>query len=280
MLRGRLRRVVPRDNEAINESVDRGSRPLQLPRHLRRGPAADAARQAPTASGSTRHGRTALAAAVGMLLGSDRRAAARALGTLVIAERDARRGCICSSASRAISAATTSTIDCAQRDFRDQAADPRAPLLGCSIADLDTRQGHSRRRLELAHGSADRRAPRPQGRAQRRERRVREPGGLRVPLQARCLRRRPRPTRSSANLAAVLARGGERRGHGRAARTSRAPSKASRSRTHIAPRRKRSRASRRSMLLGQIAQRHPQYADLRALAAGARRHRRARRSAT
>ena len=28
-----------------------------------------------------------------------------------------------------------------QRDFRDQASDPAAPLLGCSIADIDTRQG-------------------------------------------------------------------------------------------------------------------------------------------
>ena len=28
-----------------------------------------------------------------------------------------------------------------QRDFRDQTHDPKAPLLGCSIADLDTRQG-------------------------------------------------------------------------------------------------------------------------------------------
>src|SRR6185503_20242350 len=28
-----------------------------------------------------------------------------------------------------------------QRDFRDQSGDPRVPLLGCSIAELDTRQG-------------------------------------------------------------------------------------------------------------------------------------------
>ena len=120
------------------------------------------------------------------------------------------------------------------------------PMLGCSIAELDTRAGRARRRLEPAQGSADRRASRSQGGAQGRERRVREPRAVRVPLQAA-----PRTSTAAldafaANLAAVLAARGERSGKRRAGAPARVPSRLRSRRMRIARRRKRWRASRRS----------------------------------
>ncbi|HJR68687.1 MAG TPA: NADH-quinone oxidoreductase subunit NuoG, partial [Gammaproteobacteria bacterium] len=139
VLRGKLRRVVPRDNEAINESwlSDRdrfschalysGDR-LLTPR--------------------VKHGlnwvevgwQDALGAAVAALKKATEEGGASGLGSLVSPSATLEELYLLQRITRHLG---SDNIDhrLRQRDFRDQAGDPRALLLGCSIADLDTRQG-------------------------------------------------------------------------------------------------------------------------------------------
>ncbi len=180
VLRGKLRRIVPRDNEAINEAwiADRdrfgcygvySNDRLQTPRIKRDGEWTEVSWQ------------DALVATVAALKTATKSGGDQ-LGTLVSPSATLEEHYLLARITRHLG---SNNIDhrLRQRDFRDQASDPVAPLLGCSIADIDTRRGHSRRRLEPAYGGADRRAPRTQGRAQGRERRVREPGRIRISLQ-------------------------------------------------------------------------------------------------
>jgi NADH-quinone oxidoreductase subunit G len=135
VLRGRLRRVVPRDNDAINETwiSDRdrfschgiyGDDRLQKPRVKKDGVWADVSWQ------------EAMAAAV-ELLGGNR---GDALGTLASPSSTLEELYLLNRLTRHLG---SDNIDhrLRQRDFRDQAADPAAPWLGLAIADLDAQQG-------------------------------------------------------------------------------------------------------------------------------------------
>jgi NADH-quinone oxidoreductase subunit G len=242
VLRGRLRRVVPRDNEAINESwlsdrdrfschaIYRDDR-LLTPRVKHDGKWVDATWQ------------DALTAAVGKLRQATAGGGASGLGTLVSPSATLEEAYLLQRITRHLG---SDNIDyrLRQRDFRDQASDARAPLLGCSLAELDTRQG------VLVVGSNLR---------------------MEVPIVAHRVRKAARkgasvaflntevyeyyfkpaayvtaaPEALAANLAAVLAAASSAAGTA-IPRTLLERLKASASPIRIAPRRKRSRASPRS----------------------------------
>ena len=264
VLRGRLRRVVPRDNEAINESwlADRdrfschaiyGDDRLTTPRVKREGKWADASWQ------------DALTAAVGMLKQATAGGGASGLGTLVSPSSTLEEAYLLQRITRYLG---SDNVDyrLRQRDLRDQANDARAPLLGCSIAELDTRQGI------LVVGSNLR---------------------MEVPIVAHRVRKAARkgasvaflnpavyeyyfkpaayvtaaPDALAANLAAVLAAAASAAGTAVPAQLARAVEGVAVTDAHRAA--AQALAGKPALvLLGQVAQRHPQYADLRALAAG------------
>ena len=264
VLRGRLRRVVPRDNEAINESwlSDRdrfschaiyGEDRLLTPRVKRDGQWVDATWQ------------DALNAAVGMLREATVGGGASGLGTLVSPSATLEEAYLLQRITRYLG---SDNIDyrLRQSDFRDQANDARAPLLGCSLAELDTRQGM------LIVGSNLR---------------------MEVPIVAHRVRKAARkgasvaflnpaayeyyfkpaayltaaPEAMAANLAAVLAAAASAGGTAVPAHLARAVEGVAVTDEHRAAAQALARKPG-LVLLGQIAQRHPQYADLRSLAAG------------
>jgi NADH-quinone oxidoreductase subunit G len=264
VLRGRLRRIVPRENEAINEawlsdrdrfscfgvySADR----LQRPRVKHDGNWVETTWQ------------DALSAAVAALKKATSVGGASGLGTLVSPSATLEEAYLLQRITRHLG---SDNIDyrLRQRDFRDQANDAKAPLLGCSIADLDTRQGI------LVIGSNLR---------------------MEVPIVAHRVRKAARkgaavafvnpavyeyhfqpaayvtaaPDALVASLAAVLAAAASAAGtavppHLARAVEGVAVSDAQRAAAQALVRKPS------LVLLGQIAQRHPQYAELRALAAG------------
>jgi NADH-quinone oxidoreductase subunit G len=264
VLRGRLRRVVPRDNEAINESwlSDRdrfgcfgiySAERLQRPRVKHDGNWVEVGWQ------------DALSAAVGALKKATNGGGASGLGTLVSPSATLEEAYLLQRITRHLG---SDNIDyrLRQRDFRDQANDPKAPLLGCSIADIDTRQGI------LVVGSNLR---------------------MEVPIVAHRVRKAARkgasvaflnpaeyeyhfkpaayvtaaPEALVANLAGVLAAAAGAAGaavpaHLASAVDGVAVTDAQRAAAQALTRKPA------LVLLGQIAQRHPQYAELRALAAG------------
>jgi NADH-quinone oxidoreductase subunit G len=264
VLRGRLRRVVPRDNETINETwisdrdrfschaLYREDR-LVKPRVKRDGQWLDATWQ------------DALTAAVGLLRDATAGGGASGLGTLLSPSATLEEAYLLQRITRYLG---SDNIDyrLRQRDLRDQASDARAPLLGCSLADLDTRQGI------LVVGSNLR---------------------MEVPIVAHRVRKAARngasvaflnpavyeyyfkpaayvtaaPDALAANLAAVLAAAASAAGTPVPAHLSRAVEGANVTDAHRAAAQALTRKPA-LVLLGQIAQRHPQYADLRALAAG------------
>jgi NADH-quinone oxidoreductase subunit G len=264
VLRGRLRRVVPRDNEAINESwlSDRdrfschavyGDDRLVTPRVKHDGKWVDATWQ------------DALAAAVGALRLATEGGGASGLGTLVSPSATLEEAYLLQRITRHLG---SDNIDyrLRQSDFRDQANDARAPLLGCTLAELDTRQGI------LVVGSNLR---------------------MEVPIVAHRVRKAARkgasvaflnpavyeyyfkpaayvtaaPAALAANLAAVLAAAASAAGTNVPAHLARAVEGVAVTDSHRAAAQALTRKPA-LVLLGQIAQRHPQYADLRALAAG------------
>ena len=264
VLRGRLRRVVPRENEEINESwlSDRdrfschaiyGEDRLLTPRVKRDGTWVDASWQ------------DALAAAVDALKLATEGGGASGLGTLVSPSATLEEAYLLQRITRHLG---SDNIDyrLRQRDFRDQASDARAPLLGCTLADLDTRQGI------LVVGSNLR---------------------MEVPIVAHRVRKAARkganvafvntaeyeyhfkpaayvtaaPEALAANLAAVLAAAAKAAGTAVPAHLARAVEGVTVTDAHRAA--AKALAGKPALvLLGQIAQRHPTYADLRALAAG------------
>src|SRR5687768_4052629 len=136
VLRGRVRRVVPRENEAINESwlSDRdrfschgmySADRLLKPRVKRDGQWVEVAWE------------DALAAAVAALRKATDGGGASGLGTLVSPSATLEEAYLLQRITRFLG---SDNIDyrLRQRDFRDQANDPKVPLLGCSIAELDT----------------------------------------------------------------------------------------------------------------------------------------------
>jgi NADH-quinone oxidoreductase subunit G len=138
VLRGKLRRVVPRDNDAINESWisdrDRFSchgiytdDRLLAPRLKKNGEWIEVPWQ------------EALEAAAGMLVDAAQ-GSGDAVGTLVSPSATLEEMYLLSRITRHLGSDNIDTR-LRRRDFRDQAADPLLPTLGCSIADLDTRAG-------------------------------------------------------------------------------------------------------------------------------------------
>jgi len=136
VLRGKLRRVVPRDNDAINETWisdrDRFSchalytdDRLLLPRVKKDGQWADASWQEAleTAAETLAEAAGADGDSIGVLASPS-----ATLEELYLLNRIARH-------------LGTGNIDTRlrRRDFRDQAADPAVPTLGCGIADLESR---------------------------------------------------------------------------------------------------------------------------------------------
>jgi NADH-quinone oxidoreductase subunit G len=262
VLRGKLRRIVPRDNEAINEAwiADRdrfscygvySNDRLQKPRIKRDGQWLEVSWQ------------DALVATVAALKNATKSGGDQ-LGTLVSPSATIEEQYLLARITRHLG---SNNIDhrLRQRDFRDQASDPAAPLLGCSIADIDTRQGI------LVVGSNLR---------------------MEVPIVAHRVRKAARKGASVAfvnpaeyeyhfktaayvtagdalvaNLGAVLAAAATAAGTPLPQHLARATSG-----VHVTDaQRAAAAASARKpglVLLGQIAQRHPQYADLRALAGG------------
>jgi NADH-quinone oxidoreductase subunit G len=264
VLRGRLRRVVPRDNEAINESwlSDRdrfschaiyGDDRLLTPRVKHDGKWVDASWH------------DALTAVVAALKEATAGGGASGLGTLVSPSATLEEAYLLQRITRHLG---SDNIDyrLRQRDFRDQASDARAPLLGCSVAELDTRQGM------LVVGSNLR---------------------MEVPIVAHRIRKAARkgasvaflnpavygyyfkpaayvtaaPDALAANLAAVLAAAASAAGAPVPAHLARAVEGVQVTDAHRASAQALTRKPA-LVLLGQIAQRHPQYAELRALAAG------------
>ncbi len=264
VLRGRLRRIVPRENEAINEAwlSDRdrfscfglyGADRLQRPRVKRDGNWVETTWQ------------DALSAAVATLKDATGVGGASGLGTLVSPSATVEEAYLLQRITRHLG---SDNIDyrLRQRDFRDQSNDAKAPLLGCSIAELDTRQGI------LVIGSNLR---------------------MEVPIVAHRVRKAARkgaavafvnpavyeyhfkpaayvsaePEALAANLAAVLAAAASAAGAAVPAHLARTVEGAAVTDSHRAAAQALARKPA-LVLLGQIAQRHPQYAELRALAAG------------
>jgi NADH-quinone oxidoreductase subunit G len=264
VLRGRLRRVVPRDNEAINESwlSDRdrfgcfgiySTERLLRPRVKHDGNWVEVGWQ------------DALSAAVGALKKATNGGGASGLGTLVSPSATLEEAYLLQRITRHLG---SDNIDyrLRQRDFRDQANDARAPLLGCSIAEIDTRQGI------LVVGSNLR---------------------MEVPIVAHRVRKAARsgasvaflnpaeyeyhfkpaayvtaaPDALVANLAGVLAAAAAAAGVAVPAHLARAVEGVAITDAQRAAAQAPTRQPA-LVLLGQIAQRHPQYAELRALAAG------------
>ena len=264
VLRGKLRRVVPRDNESINEAwiADRdrfschaiysGDRLLQ-PRVKNGNDWVEATWQ------------DALSAAVGALRKATEVGGASGLGTLVSPSATLEEAYLLQRITRHLG---SDNIDyrLRQRDFRDQTHDPRAPLLGCSIAELDTRQGvfviGSNLRMEVpivAH----------------RVRKAAGKGASVAFLNSAVYEYYFKPAAYVtaapdafvANLAAVLAAAASAAGATIPAHLARAVEGVSVTEAHRAAAQALTR-SPALVLLGHIAQRHPQYAEIRALAAG------------
>jgi NADH-quinone oxidoreductase subunit G len=264
VLRGKLRRVVPRENEAINESWisdrDRFSchaiyndDRLKAPRRKVDGQWSEVSWQ------------DALSAVAAMLRKATDVGGASGLGTLVSPSATLEEAYLLQRITRHLG---SDNIDyrLRQRDFRDQGSDPKAPLLGCSIADLDSRQGI------LVVGSNLR---------------------MEVPIIAHRIRKAARkgasvafvnpavyeyhfnaaayvaaaPDALVASLAGVVAAAASAAGAAVPANLARAVEGVAVTDDHRAAAQALARQPG-LVLLGHIAQRHPQYADLRALAAG------------
>jgi NADH-quinone oxidoreductase subunit G len=264
VLRGRLRRVVPRDNEAINESwlSDRdrfgcfgiySAERLQRPRIKHEGNWVEVGWQ------------DALSAAVGALKKATNGGGASGLGTLVSPSATLEEAYLLQRITRHLG---SDNIDyrLRQRDFRDQGSDAKAPLLGCSIADLDTRQGilvvGSNLRMEVpivAHRVR---------KAARKGASVAflNPAAYEYHFEAAAYIAAA-PEALVANLAGILAAAAGAAGVPVPAHLARAVDGV----VVTDAQRAAAQALTRKpalVLLGQIAQRHPQYAELRALAAG------------
>jgi NADH-quinone oxidoreductase subunit G len=139
VLRGSVRRVVPRDNEEINETwiSDRD-------RFSCHGVYVEDRLLAPRIKGDDGQWRdatwqVALEAAADTLRGATR-GGGDALGTLVSPNATLEELYLLRRITEHLGSANIDSR-LRRRDFRDQQADPAAPWLGCNIADLETRQG-------------------------------------------------------------------------------------------------------------------------------------------
>ena len=161
VLRGRLMRVVPRENEAVNETwiADRD-------RYSCEGLYSQDRAQKPMVreDGTWREvdWETALEAAARGLQKIVRESGAGQLGFLVSPSATLEEAYLAGRIARGLG---SGNVDYRLRriDFRDQAGDPPAPLLGCGIADLEQAAAVLVVGSDLRKRSADHRAPHPQG---------------------------------------------------------------------------------------------------------------------
>jgi NADH-quinone oxidoreductase subunit G len=259
VLRGRLMRVVPRENDAINEtwiadrdrfsyegvySPDRLERPL-----VRRG-GEWAESDWESALAQVAQGLRARAADCGFLVSS-----CATLEELYLAGRIAR-------------GLGTHHIDhrLRQRDFRDQAADPPFPALGMRIADVDALQAllvigaNLRREVPILAHRVRKAAQRGARVAMLNPARF----AYQFPLSA-YLTSSPRALLG--DLAAIVAVAAEATGKPVPANLAAAVGAARANEEHRAVARALLTGERRAVWLGALAARHPQFADLRVLAA-------------
>jgi NADH-quinone oxidoreductase subunit G len=267
VLRGRLMRVVPRENEAINEiwiadrdrfsyegvySEERLERPM-----IRKGGAGDGAdgeqwvqTDWETALAKAAEGLRAHRADLGVLASPS-----ATLEELYLAGRIARD-------------LGSGNIDSRlrQRDFRDQAADPLYPNLGLRIADIDSLQG-----LLIVGANLRREAPILAHRVRKAARRGAKVALLNpavfnyyFPVAANV---ESAPAAQVADLAAILRVAAEAAGASVPPHLSQVVSGAQVGDQHRAAAAALASGERRAVWLGALALRHPRFADLRALAA-------------
>ncbi|MGH8287851.1 MAG: NADH-quinone oxidoreductase subunit NuoG [Steroidobacteraceae bacterium] len=276
VLRGRLMRVVPRENEAINEtwiadrdrfsyegiySHDRLERPM-----IRKGGAPGGEwveTDWETALATATEGVSRCANAGGD--GSQGRSRAPDLGVLASASATLEELYLAGRIARGLG---SGNIDSRlrQRDFRDQSADPLYPSLGLRIADIDSLQGllivgcNLRRELPiLAH--------RVRKAAQRGAKvALVNPAAFRYhfPLAAYL---ESAPARQIADLAAILRVAAEAAGAAVPSHLAQVVGGAKVEEQHRAAAAALTAGERRAVWLGALALRHPRFADLRALAA-------------
>jgi NADH-quinone oxidoreductase subunit G len=262
VLRGRLMRVVPRDNEAINEvwiadrdrfsyeavySEDRLQRPM-----IRRG-----------AHWVETDWETALAAAAEGLRGRGAQ-----LGVLASPSGTLEELYLAGRIARGLGGANIDSR-LRQRDFRDQDADPLYPSLGLRIADIDSLQG-----LLVVGANLRREAPILAHRVRKAARRGAKVALLNpavfsyhFPLAAYL---QSAPAAQVADLAAILRAAAQAAGAAIPAHLAPLVEGAEVTEPHRAAAAALTAGGadgRRAVWLGALALRHPRFADLRALAA-------------
>jgi NADH-quinone oxidoreductase subunit G len=263
VLRGRLMRVVPRENEAINEtwiadrdrfsyegiySEDRLERPM-----IRKGGARDG-------EWIETDWETALAEAAEALRGRG-----ADLGVLPSVSGTLEELYLAGRIARGLG---SGNIDARlrQRDFRDQGADPLYPNLGLRIADIDALQG-----LLIVGCNLRREAPILAHRVRKAARRGAKVALLNpavfnyyFPVAAYV---ESAPARQVADLAAILRAAAEAAGAAIPAHLSQVVGGAQIGESHRAAAAALASGQKRAVWLGALALRHPRFADLRALAA-------------
>ena len=259
VLRGRLMRVVPRQNEAINEvwiaDRDRFSyEGIYSPERLGRPMVREGARWVET------DWESALARAAEGL-----KARGTSLGVLASASSTLEELYLAGRLARGLGA---SNIDCRlrQSDFRDQAADPLFPNLGMRIAEVDSLQG-----LLIVGSNLRREIPILAHRVRKAARL-----GARVALVnpavfpyhfpvAEYLE--STPSAQVADLAAILGAAAESSARPVPAHLAQAVQAAVIGPQHRAVAAALAHGARRAVWLGALALRHPRFAELRAVAA-------------
>ncbi|MGA7539479.1 MAG: NADH-quinone oxidoreductase subunit NuoG [Steroidobacteraceae bacterium] len=276
VLRGRLMRVVPRENEAINEtwiadrdrfsyegvySDDRLERPM-----IRK----DGARDGQWIETDWETALTQAAEGVSRRAdaGEERsqgRVRAPDLGVLASASATLEELYLAGRIARGLGAGNIDTR-LRQRDFRDQSSDPLYPSLGLRIADIDSLQG-----LLIVGCNLRREVPILAHRVRKAAR-----GGAKVALMnpaafpyhfpvAAYLE--SAPARQVADLAAILRVAVEAAGKAIPAHLTQVVGSAKVDERHRAAAAVLAAGERRAVWLGALALRHPCFADLRALAA-------------
>jgi NADH-quinone oxidoreductase subunit G len=259
VLRGKLMRVVPRQNEAINEiwiaDRDRFSyEGVYSPERLLRPMIRQGEQWVET------DWESALAkAAAGLRAHSD------SFGVLASASSTLEELYLAGRVARGLGAGN---IDCRQRqrDFRDQQADPRFPGLGMRIADIDALEG-----LLVVGANLRREVPILAHRVRKAALHGATVGLLNpaafhyhFPIAAAL---QSAPASLVGDLAAVLAAALEIAGKSAAEHVAPALAGVQVADTHRALAAALAHGERRALWLGALALRHPRFADLRALAA-------------
>lgn len=271
VLRGRLMRVVPRENEAINEvwiadrdrfsyegvySEDRLQRPM-IRRSLAQGGAAGGPDEGQWVETDWE---TALAKAAEGLRGRGAE-----LGVLASPSATLEEMYLAGRIARGLG---SGNIDSRlrQRDFRDQGADPLYPSLGMRIADIESLQG-----LLIVGANLRREVPILAHRVRKAARRGAKVALLNpavfnyhFPVAAYV---ESAPAAQVADLAAVLRAAAEAAGAAIPAHLSQAVDGAQVTDAHRAAAAALAAGEKRAIWLGALALRHPRFADLRALAA-------------